>query len=85
MKYGLTGCFTSILLIIAGSIIGPIAYYFCGYICGIILEWLIGNAITNGLNYIFDTTRFAPDMLPIMCGTANVIASFFKTPSTSSK
>ena len=85
MKDELTGCFAAILTIVITAIVGPILYYFSGYICGMILEWLIGNAITGGLNYIFDTTRFVPNMLPLMCGTANVIASFFKTPSTSSK
>ena len=79
------GCFTAIILLICVVIFGPILYYFGGYITGLILKLLIGDTIVNGFNYLFNTTRFTTDMLPITCGTLGVIGSFFKSTSTTSK
>ena len=79
------GCITAVLIVIVGMILGPVFYYFGGWITGHILSWLIGDTIVNGMNYLFNTTRFTIDMLPIVCGTLGVIGSFFKSSvSTSS-
>lgn len=79
------GCFTAIILLICVVIFCPILYYFGGYITGLILKWLIGDTIVNGFNYLFNTTRFTTDMLPMTCGTIGVIGSFFKSTSTTHK
>jgi hypothetical protein len=78
------GCITAIVLVVVSLILGPVLYYFGGWITGNILTWLIGDTVVNGLNYLFNTERFTVDMLPIVCGTLGVIGSFFKsTVSTS--
>ena len=78
------GCLVSLLLGIGLIIFAPALYYFGGWIAGHLLKWLIGDTIVNGMNYLFNTTRFTTDMLPITCGTLGVIGSFFK-PSTSTR
>lgn len=80
------GCFTAVLLLIVAIILGPVLYYFGGWITGHILKWFIGDTVVNGMNYLFNTTRFTTDMLPVTCGTLGVVGSFFKsTHTTTSK
>lgn len=79
------GCITWTLLAIGLIILGPVLYYFVGWVAGHILAWLIGDTVINGMNYLFNTTRFTADMLPVICGTFGVIGSFFKPTSASSK
>ena len=78
------GCFTVIIVVILMAIIMPVIHYLSGYITGLILQWLIGETVVNGMNYLFNTTRFTVDMLPRICGTLGVIGSFFKSVTTSS-
>lgn len=73
------------LICIVLVVIEPILYYFCGWISGHILNFFIGDTIVNGLNYLFNTTRFTTDMLPVTCGTLGVVGSFFKSTARSSK
>lgn len=80
------GCLAWLIVFILVLIICPVLYYFCGWLTGVILQWLIGDTVINGMNYLFNTTRFTTDMLPTICGTLGVIGSFFKnTASGSSK
>ena len=73
------------LIAIVLCILCPVLYYFFGWIAGHILKFFIGDTIVNGLNYLFNTTRFTTDMLPVTCGTLGVIGSFFKNTTSSSK
>ena len=73
------GCFGMIVGLIIASIIAPVLYYFSGWITGHLLNFFIGDTIVNGMNYVFETTRFTRDMLPVTCGTLGVIGSFFKS------
>ena len=80
------GCLTWLITFTLLVIVGPVLYYFFGWLTGVILQWLIGDTVINGMNYLFNTTRFTTDMLPTICGTLGVIGSFFKsTVSSSSK
>ena len=80
------GCFAWVIVIVLVLILGPVLYYFGGWITGHILKWFIGDTVVSGMNYLFNTTRFTADMLPTICGTLGVIGSFFKsTVSSSSK
>ena len=79
-----TGCFGWLITLILLLIISPVLNYFCGWLTGVILQWLIGDTVVNGMNYLFNTTRFTTDMLPTICGTLGVIGSFFKSTSSSS-
>ena len=78
------GCFGWLITLALLVIITPVLYYFFGWLAGVILEWLIGDTVINGMNYLFNTTRFTADMLPTICGTLGVIGSFFKSTASSS-
>lgn len=78
------GCLTWLITLALLVIVEPVLYYFCGWLTGVILEWLIGDTVINGINYLFNTTRFTTDMLPTICGTLGVIGSFFKSVSSGS-
>lgn len=82
-----TGCFVWLVVIVLLLILGPVLSYFCGWLTGVILQWLMGDTIIYGMNYLFNTNRFTVDMLPTICGTLGVIGSFFKrtTITSSSK
>lgn len=77
------GCLTLIVVFVLAVVVSPILYYLGGYLTGLILQWFIGDSVVYGMNYLFNTTRFTTDMLPVMCGTLGVIGSFFKSVSTS--
>ena len=80
------GCFGWLIILALLVIVEPVLYYFFGWLTGVILQWLIGDTVINGMNYLFNTARFTTDMLPTICGTLGVIGSFFKsTVSSSSK
>ena len=80
------GCITGIATLIVLLIFWPAIAYFTGWFAGLLLQWIIGDVVAHGLNYVFNTTRFTADMLPITCGIFSVIGSFFKSStSTHSK
>lgn len=83
MKEETAGCLASALALIVAIIICPVLYYFFGWVTGHILKFFIGNIVINGMNYLFNTTRFTTDMLPTICGTLGVIGSFFKSAKMS--
>ena len=78
------GCFGWLIILALLVIVEPVLYYFFGWLTGVILQWLIGDTIINGMNYLFNTARFTTDMLPTICGTLGVIGSFFKSTASSS-
>lgn len=83
MKKETAGCLASVLALIVIFIICPLLCYFCGWVTGHILKFFIGNIVINGMNYLFNTTRFTTDMLPTICGTLGVIGSFFRSSKMS--
>lgn len=78
------GCLSLVLTVVILAILMPLLNWACGYITGLILKWLIGDTVVYGLNYLFNTTRFTSDMLPVACGALGVVGSFFKSASASS-
>lgn len=80
MKEIAIGCLTAIIL----TILIPIITFAAGCLCGLILKWFVGDIVVNGLNLLFNTTRFVPEMLPTTCGALAVVGSFFKTSYKSS-
>ena len=84
MKDALYGCLAAVVCFVIALIFGPILIFVCGYITGMILRLTVGVALTNGLNVLFNTTRFTPDFLPIVCGGLAVVGSFFRNTNTSS-
>lgn len=83
MKKTIAGCLASLLALIVVFIICPLLSYFFGWVTGHILKFFIGNIVINGMNYLFNTTRFTTDMLPTICGTLGVIGSFFRSSKMS--
>ena len=81
----MAGCIGMIIFAIILLLVSPILSFFCGYATGAILERAVGDALINGLNLVFNTTRFSPDMLPIICGALAIIGSFFKSSLSTSK
>lgn len=49
-----------------------------GWVTGHIVKLVLGNMITNGLNLLFNTTRFVKADIPMLCATLSLIGSFFK-------
>ena len=75
----MVGCIVWIIGIIVLGLISPVLSYFFGYIAGQFIEWTVGDQVINGLNLLFNTTRFSPQMLPMICGALGVVGSFFKS------
>lgn len=70
--------YVEIVSIIIAMFITPILIFLSGVVSGLILKWIVGGFVIDGLNLIFNTTRFNADKIPIVCGTLAVIGSFFK-------
>ena len=70
--------YVEIVSIIIAMFIAPILIFLSGVVSGLILKWIVGGFVIDGLNLIFNTTRFNADKIPIVCGTLAVIGSFFK-------
>ena len=75
MKEFSIGCLTAIIIVL----LVPLLYFACGCLTGLVLKWFVGDAVANGLNLLFNTTRFTSNMLPAVCGALGVVGSFFKT------
>lgn len=65
--------------------ISPILGVVIGWFCGIVIKWIFGSYITNGLNLVFNTTRFNAGQLPMICATLSMIGSFFRSTQTNNK
>ena len=79
------GAFTVILLAIFALVISPALSFMFAYIGGCILKFFVGDALVNGLNIIFNTTRFTKPMIPVICATIATIGRYFRTMVTTSK
>ena len=66
-------------------VILPVIIFGAGWFGGWILMKIVGGAVVTGLNTLFGTTRFTPDLIPVVCGALAVVGSFFKTTMTTSK
>lgn len=56
----------------------PIVSFVSAYLGGLILKLVFGQNIADGLNLIFNTTRFTPNVIPIACATFATIGRYFK-------
>ena len=74
------------VLAVVGAIVAVIGVLFLvfiispliGWVTGHIVKLIFGNMVTNGLNLLFDTTRFVKADIPTLCATLALIGSFFK-------
>lgn len=71
-----------IVSVIAGFIallvFSPVLTFLCAYVGGMLLDWIVGTKLVDGLNLMFDTTRFTRDLIPLTCATLATIGRYFK-------
>lgn len=48
-------------------ILSPIIIFGAGWFGGWILMKIVGEAMASGLNTLFGTTRFVPELIPVVC------------------
>lgn len=78
-----------IISVVGGAIIllvfAPVLTFICAYIGGMLLDWVVGAKLVDGLNLMFDTTRFTRDLIPLTCATLATIGRYFKSSQTNHK
>lgn len=79
------GSIIGIIGVVILWILSPILIFGAGWFGGWILMKIVGGAMASGLNTLFGTTRFVPELIPVVCGTLAVIGNFFKATVSSSK
>ena len=75
------GAATTVLLLL---VFAPVLTFVFAYIGGMLLDWIVGEKLVNGLNLMFDTTRFTRDLIPLTCATLATIGRYFKSSMSSS-
>ena len=75
------GAATTVLLLL---VFAPVLTFVFAYIGGMLLDWLVGEKLVNGLNLMFDTTRFTRDLIPLTCATLATIGRYFKSSMSNS-
>lgn len=77
-RLGCVGLIFISLLSIVVIIFSPVIAFGITYFIGWIMSLCIGDVVTNGLNMIFATDRFTPEVIPLFYGTMGLIGSFFR-------
>lgn len=75
-KVGMTSLICGTIIL---SIFSPVLTFLFAYLGGILLDWVVGVRLVNGLNLIFNTTRFTRDLIPLTCATLAIIGRYFKS------
>ena len=69
----------SIIIGLIGLLVfSPVLTFLCAYVGGMLLDWIVGAKLVDGLNLMFDTTRFTRDLIPLTCATLATIGRYFK-------
>ena len=64
----------SIIIGLIGLLVfSPVLTFLCAYVGGMLLDWIVGAKLVDGLNLMFDTTRFTRDLIPLTCATLATI------------
>lgn len=66
------------LLSIVLIVFAPVIAFGISYFIGWIMSLCIGDIVANGLNMIFATDRFTPEVIPLFYGTMGLIGNFFR-------
>ena len=75
------GAATIVLLLL---VFAPVLTFVFAYIGGMLLDWMVGEKLVNGLNLMFDTTRFTRDLIPLTCAKLATIGRYFKSSMSNS-
>ena len=76
---GIFSIFTGFIGLLVFS---PVITFGFAYLGGLILQWCVGDSLVNGLNILFNTTRFIPHFIPLYCATLATIGKYFKSSQT---
>ncbi len=84
--FGLIATFFTALFTIVGTVfigmVTAMASFVIWIIIGTVLQMFLGTQIAEGLNLIFNTTRFEPANIPLVCGILSFLGSFFRSNTT---
>lgn len=72
------GIVSVIVGFIAILVFSPVLTFLCAYVGGMLLDWIVGAKLVDGLNLMFDTTRFTRDLIPLTCATLATIGRYFR-------
>ena len=81
-KFEGAGIAATILGFIVLLVFNPVITFGFAYLGGLIPKLCVGDAIAGGMNLIFNTTRFTPDIIPLACATLATIGRYFKSSQT---
>lgn len=73
------GTTIAIITVIAMFLILPIVYVAIGWIAGFMVSLVFGDLVVDGLNALFNTTRFVKSDIPIITATLALFGSFFRS------
>lgn len=76
------GWFTAFVGLIGLLVFSPVITFGFAWMGGWILKVCVGNAIADGMNLMFNTTRFTPEFIPLACATLATIGKYFKSSQT---
>lgn len=76
------GWMTALVGIIGLLVFSPVITFGFAWMGGWILKVCVGSAIADGMNLMFNTTRFTPDFIPLACATLATIGKYFKSSQT---
>lgn len=82
-KVGIVSIVSGVVVTFIGLLVfAPVITFGFAYLGGMILDWIVGEKLVNGLNLMFDTTRFTRDLIPLTCATFATIGRYFKSSQT---
>ena len=82
-KVGIVSIVSGVIVTFIGLLVfAPVITFGFAYLGGMILDWIVGDKLVNGLNLMFDTTRFTRDLIPLTCATLATIGRYFKSSQT---
>ena len=82
-KVGIVSIVSGVVVTFIGVVVfAPVITFGFAYLGGMILDWIVGEKLVNGLNLMFDTTRFTRDLIPLTCATLATIGRYFKSSQT---
>ena len=80
---GIVSIISGVIVTFIGLLVfAPVITFGFAYLGGMILDWIVGEKLVNGLNLMFDTTRFTRDLIPLTCATLATIGRYFKSSQT---
>lgn len=76
------GCFTAVIGMVGLLVFSPVITFWLAWAGGWILKVCVGEIIADGMNLMFNTTRFTSDFIPLACATLATIGKYFKSSQT---